>query len=179
VKTILLSLCLFSTVLKAEPISGNYELKKSSVKYMVTYLIKHAEGESLESKGKGECKDAACEFLVAAPLKSFNSKDSNRDLNMLNVTKADKFPLVVVRVKTKSDITSGKMIADLDVDFGGVKMTYPGVVFAAKQVTDGFHISGKFDLFPTKHNIEKPSLLGVSIEDNVPLTIEAEWKKSN
>lgn len=177
-KTILLSLCLLSTVVKAEALSGNFELKKSSVKYMVTYLIKHAEGESPESKGKGECKDTSCEFLVAAPLKSFNSKDSNRDLNMLNVTKADKFPLVVVRVKTKSEIAGGKMVADLEIDFAGVKKTYQGVVFAAKQTADGFHVEGKFDLYPTKHNVEKPSLLGVAIEDNVPLTIVADWKKS-
>ena len=176
-KTILILLCLFSTVVKAEALAGNYELKKSSVKYMVTYLIKHAEGESLESKGKGECKGEICEFLVAAPVKSFTSKDSNRDLNMLAATKADKFPLAVVHLKTKSDISSGKLIADLEVEFAGVKKSYPGVVFTATQVNDGFQVSGKFDLFPTKHNIEKPSLLGVSIEENVPVTIVAHWKK--
>lgn len=176
-KTILVFLFLFSSLAKAENLSGNYELKKSNIKYLVTYLIKHAEGESVDSKGKCECKESGCEFLVAAPLKSFTSKDSNRDLNMLSATKADKFPLAVVHVKAKSDITAGKMIADLEVEFGGVKKSYPGIVFTAKQVADGFHVSGKFDLFPTKHNIERPSLLGVSIEENIPLTIEADWKK--
>lgn len=176
-KTILVCLFLFSSIVKAEKLFGNYELKKSNVKYLVTYLIKHTEGESAESKGKGECKDAHCEFLVAAPIKSFTSKDSNRDLNMLGATKADKFPLAVVHVKTKSEITSGKMIADLEVEFAGIKKSYPGIVFITTQVADGFHVSGKFDLFPTKHNVERPSLLGVSIEENVPLSIEADWKK--
>lgn len=176
-KYFLLSLSLFSSFVHAENLSGKYELKKSSVKYVVTYLIKHAEGESVASKGKGECKEANCEFLIAAPLKSFTSKDSNRDLNMLNTTKADKFPLAVVHVKTKSDISSGKIIADLEVEFGGVKQTYPGIIFTSKAEADGFHVSGKFDLFPTKHNIERPSLLGVSIEENIPMTIEADWKK--
>lgn len=176
-KTVLLCLFLFSSIVKAEKISGNYELKKSHVKYLVTYLIKHAEGESVESKGKGECKDAGCEFLVAAPIKSFTSKDSNRDLNMLSAAKADKFPLVVVHVKSKSDISGGKMIVDLDVEFAGVKKTYSGIVFTTTQAIDGFHVSGKFDLFPTKHDVEKPSFLGVSIEENVPVSIEADWKK--
>lgn len=170
-------LFLVSSVVKAEKLSGNYELKKSHVKYLVTYMIKHAEGESVESRGKGECKEAGCEFLVAAPLKSFTSKDSNRDFNMLSVTKTDKFPLAVVHIKTKSEISGGKMIADLEVEFAGMKKTYPGIVFTATPIADGFHVSGKFDLFPTKHNIERPSFLGVSIEENVPLTIEADWKK--
>jgi hypothetical protein len=176
-KVLLLSLCLFSTMVKAENLAGNYELKKSNVKYLVTYLIKKAEAESLESKGKGECKDTGCEFLIAAPVKSFVSKDSSRDLNMLNVVKADKFPLAVVHVKAKSDISSGKMTADLEVDFAGVKKSYPGVVFVARPVAGGFQVSGKFDLMLLNHNIELPSLLAVKINENVPMTIIAEWKK--
>jgi hypothetical protein len=177
-KILFLVCCLFSQIVRDETLLGNYELKKSSVKYLVSYLIKKAESESIESKGKGECKDSSCEFLVAAPVKSFVSKDSGRDLNMLNVVKADKFPLAVVHIKTKGDIASGKLVADLEVDFVGVKKEYSGVVFLAQKTSDGFHVSGKFDLKLTDHKVERPSLLGVSIEDNVPMTIDADWKKN-
>ncbi len=176
-KIILIALTILSTSVQAEVLSGNYELKKSKVDYLVTYLIKKAPAESVESKGKGECKDAACEFLIAAPVKSFVSKDSNRDLNMLGVVKGDKFPLVAVHVKSKSDISSGKLIADLEVDFAGIKLNYPGVVFTATKTADGFHVAGKFDLLLLKHKIERPTLLGVAIDENVPMTIEADWKK--
>lgn len=165
-----------ATNLEASVLKGNYELKSSKINYLVKYLIKRADGDSTSAKGKGECKDT-CEFLVAAPIKSFVSKDSNRDLNMLNVTKAEKIPLVVAHIKTKNEIVNGILLADIEVDFVGVKKTYLNVSFKIKEVADGFHADGNFDLVLDDHKIEKPSLLGVDIENLVPITISADWKK--
>ena len=39
------------------------------------------------AKGKGVCKDGQCDFLLAVPVKSFDSGDTNRDLHMLQVTR--------------------------------------------------------------------------------------------
>ena len=172
---IVLALNFFSFA-NAESLSGKYELKSSKVNYLVTYLIKKADGDSIQSKGKGECNEN-CEFLVAAPIKSFESKDSNRDLNMLKVTKADKFPLVVARIKSKNQITNGQLIADIEIDFVGLKKVYNGVALKITPSADGFHAEGKFDLLLNNHKIEKPSLLGVDINDLVPVTIVADWKK--
>jgi hypothetical protein len=97
---------------------------------------------------------------------------------MLNVVRADKYPLVAVHIKSKSEITSGKLVADLEVDFVGVKKSYPGIVFLVQKTNEGFHVSGKFDLKLEDHKVERPSLLGVSIEDNVPMAIEADWNKN-
>ena len=36
-------------------------------------------------------------FLIAVPVKSFDSGDSNRDLHMVQVTKGAEFPMVTVR----------------------------------------------------------------------------------
>ncbi|MDO9183273.1 MAG: hypothetical protein Q7U04_12745, partial [Bacteriovorax sp.] len=133
-------------------------------------------GESTTSKGKGECKEKKCDFLVAAPIKSFQSKDSNRDLNMLSTTKADKFPLVVAKISTPSEMTNGQIIADLEIEFSGVKHLYKSIVFKTSFKDGILHVEGKFDLILGEHKIEKPSLLGVDIEDIVPLTITADWK---
>lgn len=170
-----LFLCL-TTTSQASILKGNYELKSSKVNYLVKYLIKKADAQSVESKGKGECKDA-CEFLIAAPVKSFTSKDSNRDLNMLATTKAEKFPLVVAHIKTKNEITNGVLLADIEIDFAGVKQNYKNVSFKIIESADGFHADGFFDLILDNHKIEKPSLLGVDIENLVPITISADWKK--
>ena len=142
----------------AETLSGNYELKSSKINYLVTYLIKKADGDSVQAKGKGECK-AACDFLIAAPIKSFESKDSNRDLNMLKVTKADKFPLVVARIKTKNEIKNAELHADVEIEFVGIKKTYSNVIFKITTEKDGFHAEGKFDLLLDDHKVEKPSLM--------------------
>jgi hypothetical protein len=69
------------------------------------------------------------------------------------------------------------MIADLEVDFVGIKQKYPGVIFEVTKLADGFHVEGKFDLLLTPHKVEKPTLLAVAIEENVPMTIIADWKK--
>ncbi len=52
----------------------NFELKNSSIEYQVKYTFKTATGKSTEAKGKGGCDDnGKCHFLVAAPIKSFDS----------------------------------------------------------------------------------------------------------
>jgi hypothetical protein len=174
---IFISLVAFNENIFADTLSGKYELESSKVDYLVKYLIKKADGASTKSKGQGECKDKTCEFLVAAPIKSFESKDSNRDLNMLKTTNADKYPLVVVRVKADSEVKNAKIIADLEVEFAGVKKTYPKISFDYKSTSVGFEIEGKFDLILDQHKVEKPSLLGVNIENLVPIAVHANWKK--
>lgn len=175
-KIILMVLITLSSFTYAENLAGKYELKSSQINYLVTYLIKKATGTSKEAKGKGECKES-CEFLVAAPLKSFQSKDSNRDLNMLKVTKADQFPLIVAKLKTKNAFINGQLPAEIEIDFSGIKKMYSNILLEISQTPDGFHAEGSFDLLLENHKVEKPSLLGVDIKDIVPVSISADWKK--
>ena len=174
--SIILSLFFYSSFAQSEILSGKYELQKSNVNYLVTYLIKKADGDSSQSRGKGECA-SACEFLVAAPIKSFQSKDSNRDANMLRYAKAEKFPLVVAKISFKNVIDKGVLLADLEIDFGGVKHLYKSIPFNASSKEGILHVEGKLDLLLDQHKIEKPSLMGVEIKEVVPLTITADWKK--
>jgi hypothetical protein len=173
---ILLALLVSSTAM-AQNLKGMYELKSSKISYLVTYLIKKADGESTEAKGKGECFQA-CDFLIAAPLKSFISKDSNRDLNMQKATKADQYPLVVARLRTKTEISKGVLLADIEIDFSGVKMDYKNIALKITPTEEGIHAEGQFDLLLKNHKVEKPSLLGVDINDLVPVTFVADWKSS-
>ncbi len=169
-------LACLSSNLYTSTLNGKYELKSSKISYLVKYLFKKADADSVGAKGKGECKEA-CDFIVAAPVKSFESKDSNRDVNMLNVTKADKYPLVIAKIKTKNDFKNGELFADIEIEFSGVKKNYSNISFKATETADGFHVDGKFDLLLDNHKIVKPSLLGVDIENMVPITIVADWKK--
>ncbi len=168
-------LSLSSLSINAETLKGNFELQSSKIDYLVKYLIKKADGTSTSARGKGVCSDKGCDFLVAAPIKSFESKDSNRDLNMLNSVKADKYPVVSVMITTDKEVTNNKMIVNLDVEFAGVKKTYEKVPFEFKKTATGFTVAGAFDLVVDAHKVEKPSLLGVDIENIVPITISAQW----
>lgn len=170
---ILISLISFS--IHAETLKGNFELQSSKIDYLVKYLIKKADGASIGARGKGICSDKGCDFLVAAPIKSFESKDSNRDLNMLNTVKADKFPMVSAMITTDKEVVNNKMIVNLEIEFAGVKKTYEKVSFDFKKTETGFSVTGAFDLLVDAHKVEKPSLLGVDIENIVPITISAQW----
>lgn len=174
-KLFLVLLCFTSLSISAETLKGNFELQSSKIDYLVKYLIKKADGASTLARGKGICSDKGCEFLVAAPIKSFESKDSNRDLNMLNTVKADKYPVVSAMITTDKEVANNKMLANLDIEFAGVKKTYEKVPFEFKKTANGFSVSGTFDLLVDAHKVEKPSLLGVDIENIVPITISAQW----
>lgn len=79
-----------------------------------------SEGVSHAAKGKGVCHDGQCEFLIAVPVKSFDSGDSNRDLYMIQVTRGAEFPLVTVRTRLpESDATASNINADLEIQFAG------------------------------------------------------------
>jgi hypothetical protein len=51
------------------------------------------------ARGKGVCHAGQCNFLIAAPVKSFDSGDSYRDLHMLQVARGGQFLMVTVRTQ--------------------------------------------------------------------------------
>src|SRR5579872_4551392 len=74
-------------------------LEQSTLTYHVAHPLHQTEGVSKSAKGKGVCHDGQCDFLVGAPVKSFDSGDSNRDLHMLQATRGAEFPLITVRTR--------------------------------------------------------------------------------
>ncbi len=69
-------------------------LEQSTLTYHVSHPLHQVEGVSHAARGKGVCHDGQCDFLIAAPVKSFDSGDSNRDLHMQQVAEAGQFPLI-------------------------------------------------------------------------------------
>ena len=74
-------------------------LDKSTLTYHMSHPMHEVEGVSHAAKGKGNCHAGQCDFLIAVPVKSFDSGDSNRDLHMVEATRGAQFPMVVVRTQ--------------------------------------------------------------------------------
>src|SRR5580704_16392084 len=74
-------------------------LKQSTLAYHVSHPLHQTEGVSRAARGKGVCHEGQCDFLIAVPVKSFDSGDSNRDLHMIQVTRGAEFPMVTVRTR--------------------------------------------------------------------------------
>src|ERR1035441_2130809 len=71
---------------------GQWALASSTLTYHVSHPLHESEGTSHVARGKGVCQGGQCNFLIAVPVKSFESGDTNRDLHMLQVTHGAQFP---------------------------------------------------------------------------------------
>ncbi len=67
-------------------------LETSTLTYHISHPLHQVDGVSHAARGKGVCHEGQCDFLIAVPVKSFDSGDSNRDLHMLQVTRGAQFP---------------------------------------------------------------------------------------
>ena len=97
---------------------SQWVLDRSTLTYHVSHPLHQSEGVSHEARGKGVCHEGQCDFLIAVPVRSFDSRDSNRDLHMLQVTRGAQFPLVTVRTRLpESASPSATIYLDLEIQF--------------------------------------------------------------
>jgi hypothetical protein len=152
-------------------------LDSSTLTYHVSHPLHESEGVTHAARGKGACHAGQCDFLIAVPLKSFESGDSNRDLHMLQVTKAGQFPLVTVRTSLpESAETGGSIRADLEIEFAGRKVSYKQVPFE-ESIHDGrARITGTIPATLDAFKIEPPSLFAIPVKNDIPVTVDMEWR---
>lgn len=156
----------------------SWTLQQSTLSYHMSHPMHEVDGITHAAKGKGICHAGECDFLIAAPVKSFDSGDSNRDLHMLEVTRGAQFPMVIVRTHfSEAAIASPAMYADLDVQFGGQTMHYRHIAF--QRVMDGsdVRITGTIPATCSDFKIVRPSFLTVPIKNEIPVRVDMTWRK--
>src|SRR6202042_1814011 len=105
-------------------------LSQSTLTYHVSHPLHQTDGVSHTARGKGVCHAGQCDFLIAVPVKSFDSGDSNRDLHMLQVTRGGEFPMGTVRTNLPEDAAATPTIhADREAQFAGQTAKYKQVPF--------------------------------------------------
>src|SRR6202166_1852250 len=111
-------------------VDSQWLLQESTLTYHVSHPLHQSEGVSHAAKGKGICHAGQCDLLIAVPVKSFDSGDSNRDLHMLQVVRGGQFPMVTVRTRLPEEASASAAIhADLEVQFAGHTVDYKDVPF--------------------------------------------------
>lgn len=174
--TLVVSVLFAAPVLSADT---NWVLEKSEIIYHADHTFHNTRGTTEAAKGKGVCNPGGCDFLVAVPVKTFDSGDQNRDLHMIQAVNGGDYPMVSVRTHTTDLPKAPKMTADLTVDFGGKQVVYKNVSFeVSDQTADSFHIKGTIPLVLSRHNVKLPSLLGVAVKDEAPTEVDVKWKKA-
>lgn len=155
---------------------SQWGLVQSTLTYHMSHPLHQVDGVSHAAKGKGVCQAGQCDFLVAAPVKSFNSGDSNRDLHMLEATRGADNPMVVVRAHfPEAQLKSSTIYADLQVQFAGQTAHYAHVPFQVQSQGNEIHVAGTVPSTCSDFKIDRPSFLGIPISNEIPVHVDATW----
>lgn len=173
-KILLIATLLSSVLLFAA--DSQWVLDQSTLTYHVSHPLHQTEGVSHAARGKGICHEGVCDFLIAVPVKTFDSGDSNRDLHMLQVTRGAEFPMVMVRTKLpESDAGSATVHADLQIQFAGQTAEYKQVAFQLVKTGNQIQVSGTIPATLTDFKIDAPSLLTMPVKNDIPIKVEMTW----
>ena len=157
---------------------GQWVLEQSTLTYHVTHPLHQVDGVSHAARGKGVCHAGQCDFLIAVPVKTFDSGDSNRDLHMLQVTRGGQFPMVTVRTRLPESASASATIhADLEIQFAGQTAKYDQVLFQQKSQGNEIRITGTIPATLTDFKIDPPSLLTVAVKNEMPVRVEMTWQR--
>jgi len=172
-----LLIVLFLAIPRLAAADGQWILEESTLTYHVSHPLKQTEGVSHAAKGKGVCHAGQCDFLIAVPVKSFDSGDSNRDLHMLQVVRGGQFPLITVRTHLPEDASSlGTILANLEVQFAGQTMQYKQIAFQHVIKGSDTLITGTIPLTLSDFKIDPPTLLALPVKNNIPVRVEMKWR---
>jgi YceI-like domain len=154
-------------------------LDQSTLSYHVSHPLHQVDGLSHAARGKGICHNGQCDFLIAVPVKSFDSGDSNRDLHTVQVTRGAQYPMVTVRTHLPEASASETTIhADLEIEFAGQTAHYKDVPFQISVQGNDKKITGTIPCKLTDFKIDPPTLLTMPIKNDIPVKVEMTWRES-
>lgn len=173
---ILTLIAVFPAIARA---NSQWTLQKSTLTYHISHPLHEADGVSHDARGKGICVADKCNFLIAVPVKSFDSGDSNRDLHMLEVTRGAAFPMVIVRTEVpEGEIKSGMIHVDLQVQFAGQTASYKQVPFQLTTQGDDMRLTGTIPATVSDFKIVPPKLLTMPIKNDIPVRVDMTWQRA-
>lgn len=151
-------------------------LKQSTLSYHVSHPLHQTDGVSHSARGKGICHEGQCEFLIAVPVKSFDSGDSNRDLHMIQVTRGAEFPMVTVRTKLPESASGSTSIkADLEIQFAGQTAHYTQVAIELTAQGSDMHVAATIPATLADFKIDPPTLLTMPVKNDIPIHVDMTW----
>jgi hypothetical protein len=151
-------------------------LDQSTLTYHVSHPLHPTEGVSHAARGKGVCGAGQCDFLIAVPVKSFDSADSNRDLHMLQSARGAQFPIVSVRTRLpEAAFASASIRVDLEIQFAGQDVQYKQVPFQLVTQGNQIRMSGTIPTTLSDFKIDPPSLLSIAVKNEIPVRVDMTW----
>jgi len=176
-KQIWIAFLLVALCTLAPAADSQWVLEQSTLTYHVSHPLHQIDGASHAAKGKGACHDGQCDFLIAVPVKSFDSGDSNRDLHMLQAVRGAQFPIVTVRTRLPAEAAGSATVrADLEIQFAGQTAQYKQVPFQLATQGNQIRVSGTIPAALSDFKIDPPSLLAIAVKNEMPVRVDMTWR---
>jgi hypothetical protein len=157
---------------------SQWALGQSTLTYHISHPLHAADGVSHDARGKGLCHAGQCDFLIAVPVKSFDSGDSNRDLHMLQATRGAEFPMVSVRNQlSETALSPGTIHADLEIQFAGQTVRYKQIPFQLAINGNETRLTGTIPTTLSDFEIPAPTLLTIPIKNEIPVHVDMTWRR--
>jgi polyisoprenoid-binding protein YceI len=153
----------------------------SVVKFHLHHKMHEVDGRSSQIEGKAILgDDGKVLTMLRIPVASFDTADANRDSHMRETLDAAKHPYVVFKGVTifTMPVAFGKPLEaklEGELDFHGVKrpLSVPAQIALTK---DGATVTAKFPVDLDAHQVERPSLLFIKVDQLVQLDAELKLK---
>lgn len=166
-------LCLIALSSSAQA-AESYGVQMATVTFVVTHKLHKVDGSSNQVTATVQWDGGSFRLMAQAASKSFSSGNANRDQHMLEVIEAARYPAVIVRgigklaalpapgqtvtttARTEVDLHGSKIVVEMALTIRGV---------------DAQHLQVDFSFADslTAHNIERPALLFVPVDDVLPV----------
>ena len=114
------------------------------------------------------------ELAVVIKIASFNSKNSNRDSNTIEVTEALKYPNVSLSSNSIYQYKD-RLTVKGTLKFHGISKE---IIFDAQKeiIKDEIKVTGNFKILMTDFKIKPPKLLGIATDKNIKLSFTVFYK---
>lgn len=165
----------FVSIFSLNLLAQDFKINQAIVQYKVKHPFKTIVGVNEQIKGKAICEKSSCQILAALKVKEFTSGNSNRDVHMWQVMKAEKYQNIVVSIN--QDIEKEKVL--INIEMAGIKNTIEAKKKFIQFSKDEMKLDLDFEVNLNDFNIEKPSLLTVAISEIVEIHVESLWKNTN
>jgi hypothetical protein len=174
---VLLAVLLAPALARMAVADSQWVLDHSTLTYHISHPLHQSEGTSHAAKGKGVCHAGQCDFLIAVPVKSFDSGDSNRDLHMIQAVRGAQYPLVTVRTRVPEDVAGSISIrADLEIQFAGKTVQYKQAPFQLEKQGRQIRVIGTIPATLFDFKIDPPSLLAIPVKNEMPVRVDMTWQ---
>jgi polyisoprenoid-binding protein YceI len=166
-----------------DPQALTLDAAASPVRFHVNHKLHAVDGVSRSAEGKAMLDaDGTVRTMVRIPVQSFDSGDSNRDSHMLETLQAGKFPYVIFKGVGKVPGTApgkpAQVVLRGELDFHGVKRAVEVPVTVEFGKDGSARVQGKMVVSLEAHQVERPSMLTIKLDDECRIAFDLKLGRS-